>query len=124
MANLGTTFDANAVEPQSDFAPLPAGDYLAMIVDSQMKDTKTGRGQYLELTLQVVDGPMAKRLLWDRLTLIHDNAKTVEINQRKLSSICHAVGVLQVSDSMADTGQLAHDGAREVRRGPAVRPEE
>ena len=99
MANLGTTFDANAIEPQSDFAPLPAGDYLAMIVDSQMKDTKTGRGQYLELTLQVVDGPMANRLLWDRLTLIHDNAKAVEIAQRQLSAICHAVGVLQVSDS-------------------------
>ena len=99
MANLGTTFDANAIEPQSDFAPLPAGDYLAMIVDSQMKDTKTGRGQYLELTLQVVDGPMANRLIWDRLTLIHDNPKTVEINQRKLSAICHAVGVLQVTDS-------------------------
>lgn len=92
-------FDANTVQPQTDFAPLPAGDYLAMIVDSAMKATKTGRGQYLELILQVIDGPMTNRLLWDRLTLIHDNAKTVEIAQRQLSAICHAVGVLQVQDS-------------------------
>jgi len=92
-------FDANQVQPQTDFAPLPAGDYLAMIIDSEMKATKTGRGQYLALTLQVIDGPMANRLLWDRLTLVHDNPKTVEIAQRALSAICHAVGVLQVTDS-------------------------
>lgn len=92
-------FDANQVQPQTDFAPVPAGDYLAMIIDSEMKATKTGRGQYLALTLQVIDGPMANRLLWDRLTLVHDNPKTVEIAQRALSAICHAVGVLQVTDS-------------------------
>lgn len=99
MAFLGHTFDANQVEPQSDFAPLPAGDYTAIIVNSEMKDAKSGRGQYLELTLQVIDGPMTNRLLWDHLTLVHDNAKTVEIAQRQLSAICHAVGVLQVEDS-------------------------
>jgi hypothetical protein len=92
-------FDANTVQPKTDFAALPAGDYLVMITDSEMKPTKTGRGQYLELSLQVIDGPMTNRLLWDRLTLVHDNAKTVEIAQRQLSAICHAVGVLQVTDS-------------------------
>lgn len=99
MAQLGQTFDANQVQPQTDFAPIPAGDYTAMIIDSQMKPTKTGRGQYLELTLQVIDGQFANRMIWDRLTLVHDNPKTVEIAQRQLSAICHAVGVLQVQDS-------------------------
>lgn len=99
MAQLGQTFDANNVQPQSDFAPLPAGDYSAMIIDSTIKPTKNGAGQYLELTMQVLDGPCANRLLWDRLTIQHPNAKTVEIAQRQLSAICHAVGVLTVSDS-------------------------
>jgi hypothetical protein len=92
-------FDANQVQPESDFAPIPAGDYLTMITDSEMKPTKTGTGQYLALTLQVIDGPANGRLLWDRLTLVHDNLKAVEIAQRKLSAICHAIGVLQVTDS-------------------------
>jgi len=99
MANLGQTFDSTQVNPDTGFDPLPAGDYIAMIIDSAMKPTKNGAGQYLELTLQVVDGPYAQRLLWDRLMLDHPNNKTVEIAQRKLSAICHAVNVLKVQDS-------------------------
>jgi len=97
MASLN--FDSNNVAPDTGFDPIPAGDYTAVIIDSDMKTTKNGAGQYLALTLQIIDGPYANRMLWDRLTLVHDNAKTVEIAQRRLSAICHAVGVLAVQDS-------------------------
>lgn len=97
MASL--SFNANEVAPAEDYAPLPAGDYTVAIIDSSMQPTKTGRGQYLQLTMQVLDGPSKGRLIWDRLTLVHDNNQAVEIAQRKLSAICHAVNVLQVSDS-------------------------
>jgi hypothetical protein len=99
MAHLGQSFDANTISPDSAFEPLPAGDYLCMITDSAMKPTKNGAGHYLELAMQVIEGRYANRLLWDRLTLIHPNAKTVEIAQQRLSAICHAVGVLQITDS-------------------------
>lgn len=92
-------FDATQVAPADDFTPIPAGDYTAMIIDSGMEQTKTGRGSFLKLTLQIIDGPLSGRLLWDRLTLVHDNTKTVEIAQRQLSAICHALGIMQVQDS-------------------------
>jgi hypothetical protein len=100
MAELGQSFDATTVEPHTDFEAIPAGDYLCLITDSQMKTTKNGMGQYLELVLQVLDGPYKNRQLWDRLTLIHPHPKTVEIAQRQLSALCHAAGVLQVQDSV------------------------
>jgi hypothetical protein len=100
MANLGQTFDSTKVNPDAGFDPLPAGDYIVMIIDSDMKPTKNGAGQYLELSMQVIEGQYANRLIWDRLTLIHQNSKTVEIAQRQLSAICHAVGVMQVQDSV------------------------
>lgn len=99
MANLNG-FDANSVNPATDFEPLPAGKYLAIITDSEMKQTKSGSGNYLELTFQVIDGPFKGRMLWSRLNLDNPNAQAVQIAQGELSAICRAVGVMQPKDSI------------------------
>lgn len=99
MANLNG-FDANTVDPATDFEPLPAGKYLAVISGSAMKPTKSSAGHYLELTFQVIDGPFKNRLLWSRLNLDNPNAQAVQIAQGELSAICRAVGVLQPKDSI------------------------
>ena len=100
MAFLGGTFDASQVEPDQPRDPLPAGEYLAQIIDSSMEPTKSNNGQFLKLTYQVVDGPMQGRMVWARLNLDNPNEKAVEIAQRQLSAICHACGALQVNDSV------------------------
>lgn len=97
MANLGH-FDATSVAPREDFAPLPPGEYVAQITDSEMKPTSKG-GQRLELTFEVIDGPAKGRKVWANLNLDNPNPRAVEIAQRELSAICHAVGKLQVNDS-------------------------
>lgn len=99
MANLGGMFDATNVPPSEERTLLPPGKYVAEIVESEMKDTKGGSGQMLALTLQILDGPEKGRKFWDNLNLVNQNQKTAEIAQRTLSSICHALGKLQVSDS-------------------------
>ncbi|PID48696.1 MAG: hypothetical protein CR991_10305 [Proteobacteria bacterium] len=99
MASLNMNFDASAVEPSSVYDPLPNGEYLCCVVASDMKYTRDNTGQYLELELEVMDGNFKGRKVWDRLNLINHNAKAVEIAQRQLSSICHAAGVLHVTDS-------------------------
>jgi hypothetical protein len=99
MANLGTTFDATGVEPAKPFEVLPPGKYTVQIVASEMRVTKDGRGQYLWLELDVLDGALQGRKLFDRLNLVNSNPQTVEIAQRTLSAICHATGRMQVQDS-------------------------
>jgi hypothetical protein len=99
MANLGTTFDASGVEPAAVYDLLPAGDYLVQIVESELRPTRDGNGQYLWLMLDVLDGPCQGRKLFDQLNLVNRNSQTVEIAQRTLSSICHATGRMQVADS-------------------------
>ncbi len=47
----------------------------------------------------MLEGAYAGRKLFDRLNLINANPTTVEIAQRTLSAICHAVGKMQVDDS-------------------------
>lgn len=124
MANLNG-FNANEVEPAATFDPVPAGKYLAVITESEMKPTKAGTGQYLQLTFQVIEGEFKGRLLWARLNLDNPSAMAVQIARSELSSICRAIGVMQPRDSLElhslplvvsvgckkrdDTGELANE---------------
>jgi hypothetical protein len=100
MANLGN-FDATQVAPNEPFEVIPGGKYPVQIVQSEMRPTKDGGGQYLWLEEEIIDGEYKGRKLWDRLNLTNNNAHAVEIAQRTLSAICHAVGQLHVTDSEA-----------------------
>ncbi len=97
-------FDASQVDPSVAFDPIPAGRYLTEITASEMKPTKTGNGEMLQLEFTVLDGEFKGRKVWDRLCIRHANSQTVTIAQANLSAICHAVGVLRPQDSM----QLHH----------------
>jgi len=123
MAKLD--FNANDVEPTTPFEPLPAGKYLAEISASEIKPTKSGNGNYLELEFTVLDGPCRGRKAWDRLCIDHPNELTQRIARGNLSAICRAVGILQPRDSVelhnlplsinvrckkrADTGEITNE---------------
>jgi len=97
MASLN--FNANEVEPSSDFEVIPPGKYVAVITDTEVKKNKAGTGSYLQLTFQVIEGEFKNRFLWARLNLDNPNATAVKIARAELSAICRAVGVLQPKDS-------------------------
>jgi hypothetical protein len=99
MAHLNN-FDANNVDPSVALDPIPAGKYLAVITESEMKPTKAGGGKYLQLTFQVIDGEHKGRLVWARLNLENKSEMTVKIARGELSAICRAVGVMAPKDSI------------------------
>lgn len=95
MSNLsGYNFNAEEIEPSSSFDPIPAGWYKAIISASEMKPTRDGYGEYLSLTLQVIEGQYANRLVFARLNLKNANDKAVDIARKDLAAICRAVGVM------------------------------
>ena len=99
MARFDTSFDATSVEPTTAQELLPAGKYRAQIVESEMRVTKNGMGQFLWLMLDILEGEHKGRKIFDQLNLVNPNPTTVEIAQRALSAICHATGKMHVSDS-------------------------
>ena len=99
MANLNG-FDARTVDPTADFEPIPAGQYIMAISESEMKATKSGSGSYLQLEFVVLEGDCKGRKVWARLNLNNPNARAVKIARGELSAICHAVGVMQPRDSV------------------------
>jgi hypothetical protein len=99
MARFDAAFDASSIDPTTAHELLPAGKYRAQIVESEMRATRNGMGQFLWLMLDILDGPHQGRKIFDQLNLVNPNPTTVEIAQRTLSAICHATGRMQVSDS-------------------------
>ena len=93
-------FNANEVEPSRELDPIPAGKYVAVITDSEMKDTRAGTGRYLQLEFEITDGEYAGRKLWSRLNIENQNAEAVRLARADLSAICRAVNVLTPSDSI------------------------
>lgn len=98
MANITGLYDTNA-EAQQDFGALPTGEYLVQIIDSDLKPTKNNTGHYLELVMEVLDGPMKGRKHWENLNLDNPNSQTVEIANRAFASIREATGVANPTDS-------------------------
>jgi len=103
MAVFGGVFDAKQVDPnKAAFEVFEPGSYPVMIVKSEMQPTKDGGGQFLYLELDILDGPHKGKKLFDRLNLVNNGPKketTEAMAQRTLSQICHAVGVLECTDS-------------------------
>lgn len=91
--------DSGQWEENTGFEPIPAGEYKAVITASEMKPTKKGDGEYLELTLQIIEGKYENRNQWDRLNLKNPNEQAVQIARGTLSSICKAVGKSAVKNS-------------------------
>lgn len=99
-------FDVSTYEApkRTSFEPLPLGDYNAMITDSQMKITKAGTGEYLELTIQIIDGAHSGRRLWERLNVVNANKVAEEIARSQLNGIKLACNI----DKLESSEQL-HD---------------
>lgn len=124
MADL-RGFNADHIEPSRDFEPIPAGTYVAVITDSEMKETKSGSGRYLQLLLSVIEGPHKNRTLWVRLNIENPSRQAKEIAERQLAEICRALDIRTPNDSVelhnlpmtihvrckkrADTGEIVNE---------------
>ncbi len=92
-------FNAEEVNPSTPFEPIPAGDYQGKIVGSEIKATASGSGQYLKIEIEVLGPTCAGRKIFDQLNIKNDSPEAERIGRAQLSALCHAIGVLRVSDS-------------------------
>lgn len=117
MAQL--QFNAAAVEPTEEFKPIPVGEYNFLIEKVELKPTKAGTGSYLSLQLKVQGGQYNGRIAFDMITYTNPNPQAVEIGHRKLSALCRAAGIMQLSDTQQLVNRVisAKVGIREDKTG-------
>lgn len=110
-------FNAAGVEPMAprSYEPLPNGEYEMIITKSDVKSTKAGTGQYLELEMQVVSGEHSGRRHWERLNVSNPNKQAEDIAKAALAALCMAVGVTDIADT-ADLHDIPFIAALEIDR--------
>jgi hypothetical protein len=103
MAKLDYQPDYTDTKEQS-FEPIPAGDYIAVIENSDYLQNKQGSGNILKLTYQIIDGPMKGKKLFENLNLENANQQAEQISRRVLNALCLACNL---QDSvLKDSAQL------------------
>lgn len=99
MADL-TQYDYNRdAEPQQSYDPIPAGEYVAQVIDSDIVDTKSGTGKMIKLTWQIIDGEYEGRLVFDNFNIVNQNPKAVEIAEREWAAVQAACNKYAVTDT-------------------------
>lgn len=105
MAKLGKSFDSGQHDDMnSGFDPMPKGEYLSAVVESDIKDTSKKTGKYIKLKFEILKGEFKGRFVWTNLNIVNPNPVAVEIAQKELATLCRACG----KGVIEDTQQL-HD---------------
>ena len=102
MVQIAGFYDENA-EPSGDFSPIPAGQYVAEIVDSEIVNVSKNddsKGTALKLTWEIAEGELTGRLVWQRLSMWYNgNDKVVQIANQQFAAIRQACGKGVVQDT-------------------------
>jgi hypothetical protein len=119
----GKPFVADEVETKQ-FENIADGDYIVIITDSEVVQTKAKDGSYLKLTFKVIEDTFgnvnfANQKVWHNLNLENKSEQAVAIAQSDLKAICIACDLPGVTDSQELHGipMVAHISIRKGRDG-------
>jgi hypothetical protein len=77
---------------------IPDGMYKAVIVESELKPTSNGQGQFLALRVVITEGQYSNTEFIERLNIINQNQQAVEIAYKTLARISEALGMSTTPD--------------------------
>ena len=93
-------FNAAEIETTSRDA-IPTGIYEAVVTDSEMRATKSGLGMGINLTFEILtEGPAKGRKVFSWINYEHPKVEAQRIGREELASLCKAVGVTELEDTV------------------------
>ncbi|MCY0150597.1 DUF669 domain-containing protein [Hoeflea sp. G2-23] len=105
MVQIAGHYDQNAEPSSGDFDPIPAGEYLAVIEQSEIAEvsSKSEKGRCLVLTWKITGEHFAGRLIWQRLNMWAENMnkldKVISIANSQFAMVREATGKMNVADT-------------------------
>ena len=94
------SFDTNTVEKrESNYELLPAGWYVAQVTESDIVALKSGHGQAIKLTFEVLSEGYRGRKIWSQLNIRHTNQQAEQIAQQQLRELCDSIGIVRMQDT-------------------------
>lgn len=98
MAKLPSKFNTKD-HGDMGFEPLPKGDYLMEITESDYKENSQKTGHYVMLKRVVLEGKYKGRVLYANMNIDHPNSSTREIGSKEFSASCKACGFITVEET-------------------------
>ena len=95
MVMLPQTYNCADLPDTGGVVKIPDGQYKAVIIDSELKQTSNGNGQFLALKIVITEGQYQDTEFTERLNIINQNSKAVEIAFKTLARISEALGMAQ-----------------------------
>ena len=106
MALLNSVFELASVpereERTTDFSPIPAGWYTAMMMRTEIRPTKKG-GEMINIRYDITGPEHVGRVVFGNINIANDNPMAVQIGHEQLGQILRAIGL----DRLRDTDELS-----------------
>jgi len=107
-------FSSADARVDSEFKPLPDGEYLLSIDYAEILETKSGRGEHLKLELVVLDSPdgfNTNRRVFQYHMIRHDNEASQRIGREMIEELGRACGLPEPMN-IQDTNQFVNKAIR------------
>ncbi len=100
MAQLGQAFDSGKHDDMNTgFEPMPADNYIAKLVESDVLPTSKKTGKYIKCKFEIIKGEYKGRFVWTNINIVNPNPMTVDIAQKELATLCRACGKGVITDT-------------------------
>lgn len=102
LLNPQITQDITNTKPE-DFTPIPEGQYTLRVAKAEIKSTKDGTGQYINVEFDVIAPSYQGRKIFNMFNISNRNVDAERIGKQQLKSLILAGGV---QEPFVDTDQL------------------
>jgi hypothetical protein len=97
----GYAFNAAQVAPQVLMGAIePEGWYPVVLSKATIDPTKDGAGVRINCEFTIMEGPNAKRIIFEGYNIQNENPQTVEIARKQYSALHHAIGIMTTNTPM------------------------
>ena len=100
MAFLDQEFDVESLPvSETNYEPLPAGWYDVTIAGAEIRNTKSGNGQYIAVRYDVLGPTHQGRVVFANLNIKNESSKAEEIGRQQLGELMRAIGLARINDT-------------------------
>ena len=92
---MNDPFDPATEEGTPELTIIPKGHYVARVTDAIVKPYKSGKGQAVFLTWELMDEKYEGRKVWEQYTLSHENETAMRLGRQRFKDVCDACGLSQ-----------------------------
>lgn len=99
MASFGQSFVAEELPQSNNYDPVPEGWYNVVVHSAELKPTKDGSGQYINIRYDITGPTHQGRVIYDIINIKNKSSQAEEIGRQQLGNLMRSIGLAKVDDT-------------------------